>query len=191
RLDVAVDKRNMVFFRYGETPYHETRGILWGTNVAEPTGNAPLLRNGRNWVFDWTSTFSPTLTFDFRGGLTRWEAFSGNGYGKGYNATDLGFPARLVGQFTYLQFPRFNLGTYAPLGSNSTASTEVDDTYSIQPNLNKVWGRHVLKTGIEYRLYNLNRSGPGLASGSYTFSRAFTQANPNRADSVSGNEFAS
>ncbi|PYV15701.1 MAG: hypothetical protein DMG07_09230, partial [Acidobacteria bacterium] len=192
RLDLIVNRSNQVFFRYGQTPYEETRGILWGNNVAEPSGNAPLLRNGRNWVLDWTSTFNPTTTLDVRGGLTRWEAFSGNRFGLGYDPKQLGFPASLVGQFTYLQFPRFTVGgTYAPIGSSTTANTEVDDTYSLQPNLNKVWGRHVLKSGIELRVYNMNRSGPGLASGSYSFSKGFTQANPSRGDSVSGNEFAS
>ena len=92
-------------------------------------------------------------------------------FGLGYDPKQLGFPASLVGQFTYFQFPRFTVGgTYAPIGSSTTANTEVDDTYSLQPNLNKVWGRHVLKSGIELRVYNMNRSGPGLASGSYSFS---------------------
>ena len=40
----------------------------------ESTGNAPLLRNGRNWTWDWTSTLSARMTFDLRAGLTyNWD----------------------------------------------------------------------------------------------------------------------
>ena len=48
-----------------------------------------------------------------------------------------------------------------------------------------------LGVGAEFRLYNQNFLQPGAADGNYTFSKGFTQANPLRADAVSGNEFAS
>ena len=52
-------------------------------------------------------------------------------------------------------------------------------------------GRHFLKFGAEFRRYNDNSLNPGLASGLYNFDASWTQANPQRADSSSGNEFAS
>ena len=65
RMDYNINSKNIVYFRYGQNPYSEYRGLVFITdpsqrNPAEPTGNAPLIRNGRNWTFDWTSTLSPT-----------------------------------------------------------------------------------------------------------------------------------
>ena len=51
--------------------------------------------------------------------------------------------------------------------------------------------RHYVTLGAELRRYNDNNLNPGLSSGSYTFSSAWTQANPQRADSTSGDAFAS
>src|SRR5262249_45684090 len=71
------------------------------------------------------------------------------------------------------------------------ASADISDSYSLQPNVNWVRGRHVIKAGSELRLYNQNSIGPGYASGNYSFSRTWTQENALRADALSGNEFAS
>jgi hypothetical protein len=100
RLDLAINSRNNFFFRYGQNPFSEFRGLVWGNNVAEPTGNAPLVRNGRNWTFDWTSTISPRMTFNLRAGLARWEETTGNSFGAGFDPRQLGFSGDLVGQFT-------------------------------------------------------------------------------------------
>ncbi|HWB98595.1 MAG TPA: carboxypeptidase-like regulatory domain-containing protein, partial [Bryobacteraceae bacterium] len=77
RFDYYINPRNTVYFRYGQNPYSEYRGLVFVTdpsqkNPAEPTGNSPLIRNGRNWTFDWTSTLSPRMTLDLRAGLNRW-----------------------------------------------------------------------------------------------------------------------
>jgi hypothetical protein len=90
-----------------------------------------------------------------------------------------------------LQFPRFNLGTYSELGGTQVKNYETDDTYSLQPNMSWVHGRQTFKFGAEFRRYNQNFLQPGAADGNFTFSKAFTQANPLRADAQSGNEFAS
>ena len=82
------------------------------------------------------------------------------------------------------------MGTYSELGATSF-SDEAHDTWSIQPNLTFIKGRHFLKVGTEFRRYNDNNRSTGYASGLYGFTPAWTQANPERADSASGNEFAS
>jgi hypothetical protein len=91
-----------------------------------------------------------------------------------------------------LQFPRFNLGTtYSPLGVAAARNYETDDTWSLQPNLSWSHGRQTFKFGAEFRRYTQNLLQPGSADGIYTFSKLWTQANPLRADALSGNEFAS
>jgi hypothetical protein len=197
RFDYYINPRNTVYFRYGQNPYSEYRGLVFVTdpsqkNPAEPTGNSPLIRNGRNWTFDWTSTLSPRMTLDLRAGLNRWEETTGNSFGSGFDPQQLGFDSSLVSQFTRRQFPYFTFGngTYQAMGSSRLLNYGANDVYTLQPNLNLVVGKHFLKFGGEIRKYNDNTLNPGMAAGQYEFSKNWTQANSNRADAVSGNEIA-
>lgn len=190
RTDAVINSKNTVFFRYNENPFQEYRAVVFGlTNPAEPTGNAPLLRNGRNVMMNWTSTLSPTMTFDLRFGLNRWEEAGGSSIGKGFDPKQLGFSSSLVGQYNLFQFPRFDLEGYQSVGSDAFGPGS-RDTYSLQPNFNKVIGRHFMKFGAEARQYNLNEPGRGYPSGLFTYNRNWTQAVSNRADAVSGNGLA-
>ena len=190
RTDVVINSRNNIFFRYNENPFQEYRAVVFGmTNPAEPTGNAPLLRNGRNVMMDWTSTISPTMTFDLRAGVNRWEEAGGSTIGAGYDPKQLGIDANLVAQFKAYQFPNFQIEGYQNVGSNAV-SPGIRDTYSLQPNVNKVIGRHFLKFGFEARQYNRANYGGGYPSGIWYFNKNWTQADAKRADAVSGNGLA-
>jgi Carboxypeptidase regulatory-like domain/TonB dependent receptor len=196
RADYQINSKNSFFFRYSENPYTEYRSLVFVTdlsqkNPAEPTGNAPLIRNGRNWTFDWTSILNSRMTFDLRAGLNRWEETTGNVFGANYDPTQLGFASSLVSQFTRLQFPYFTLGTYQAAGSSRLLSFSPHDTYTVQPNMNMVVGNHFLKFGFEARRYNDNTINPGMASGVYNFDKNWTQAVVGKPDAVSGNEAAS
>ncbi len=191
KMDIRFSQRSNVSFRYGQTPWSNFARIVWGTNPAEPSGEAPSTRISRNWGADWTYTLGPAVVFNLRGGLARYEGFGGNIFAGGFDPRQLGFPDSLVRQFTTLQFPRFNLGTYSEIGATNVTSYETHDSYSIQPNMSWIHGRHSMKFGAEGRLYNRNQLQPGSASGNYTFDKRWTQADPQRADALSGNEFAS
>ena len=190
KLDYRINSKNTVFFRRGETPWENFSRVVWGNNEAEPSGEAPSTRRAISYSADWTSTLTPTLVFNLRGGLARTENYSGNIYGVGYDPRKLGFSDALVSQFDTIQFPRFTIGAYSELGT-APASADISDTWSVQPNVSWVRGKHTMKIGLELRLYNQNNIGPGYASGTYTFSRAWTQQNAQRADALSGNDFAS
>ncbi len=195
RMDMNINSNNTVFFRYGQNPFSEYRGLTFimnpsDVNPAEPTGNAPLIRNGRNWTVDWTSTLTSRMTFSLRAGLSRWEETTGSSYGTGYDQSQMGVASSLLSQFTRKGFPNINLGTYQKMGTDRLLNYSANDSYTIQPNLNIVSGRHFLKMGGEVRMYNDNTLNPGLAAGSYTFGKNWTQAISNRGDAVSGNELA-
>lgn len=192
KMDWALSDRSRGSFRYGQTPWLNFAKLVWGTNEAEPSNEYPSTRVARNWGADWTYTLSPSLVFNLRGGLARYEGFSGNSFGIGYDPKQLGFSSGLVGQFSALMFPRFNMGTYSELGPQGGFSYEAHDTWSVQPNASWNKGRHLVKFGAEFRRYNDNNRSPGYGSGQYNFdSTLWTQANPLRGDSASGNEFAS
>jgi hypothetical protein len=188
KMDFRVSQKSNISFRYGQTPWNKTPSFIWGNNVAEPAalGN----RTPRNWGADWTYSISSAMVFNLRGGLSRYENFSGSLFGAGFDPRQLGFPSSLVSQFTTIQFPRFNLGTYSELGGTAVKNYETDDTWSLQPNMSWLHGRQTIKFGAEVRRYNQNFLQPGAADGNYTFGKTWTQANPTRADATSGNEFA-
>ncbi|MFN7932289.1 MAG: TonB-dependent receptor [Bryobacteraceae bacterium] len=192
KFDANLTNKSRISGRYGETPWYNYARVQWGTNAAEPSGEYPSTRISRNWGADWTYTLSPTMVLNVRGGLARYEGFSGNEFGAGYNPTELGFPSSLVSQFTGLQFPRFtpNGNNYSPLGATQTSGYETQDTYSVQPNMQMIRGTHSIKFGSELRLYNSNSISPASAAGNYTFNRNWTQADAQRADALSGNVFA-
>lgn len=193
RLDYRINDNNTLYFRYGQNPFSEYRGLVWdGSNAAEPTGNAPLLRNGRNWVMDWTSILSSTMTFNLRAGLARWETTGGSSFGAGFNPSQLGFAPALVSQLTKYQYPEFSFSTYQRIGSGgSVINSSPSDSYTLQPNFNKVYGNHTFKFGGEIRRYNDLTNNPGASSGVYSFTAAWTQARALQSDAVSGNDFAS
>lgn len=192
KMDWNLSSKHRASGRYGETPWYNFARVQWGNNPAEPSGEFPSTRISRNWGLDWTWTLNAATVFNLRGGLARYEGFSGNEFGRGFNPVELGFPQGLVSQFVGLQFPRFNLSgnNYSPLGANQTSGYETSDTYSLQPNLQYVRGRHSMKMGTELRLYNRNNIRPASAAGNYTFGRNWTQADAQRADALSGSVLA-
>lgn len=192
KMDWSLSSKSRVSWRYGQTPWQNLARIQWGTNAAEPSSEHPSTRVSRNWGADWTYTLSPTMVFNLRGGLARYEGFSGNTFGLGFNPVELGFRQSLVSQFSVQQFPRFNFtgNNYSPLGATQTAGYETSDTYSVQPNLSWIRGRQSWKMGAEFRRYQQNNHRPGSSSGNYSFGRNWTQRDPQRADALSGNEIA-
>lgn len=191
KLDLVPTEKSRFWFRYGQTPWLNFAGLVWGNNAAEPSNQYPSTRVPRNWGADWTYALTPRVMLNLRGGLARYEAFTGNSFGVNYDPRQLGFADSLVTQFRKLVFPRFNIAGYSALGAQSVSRYITQDTWSLQPNISLTAGRHMLRIGAEFRRYSDNDSNPGLASGSYTFDASWTQANPQRADSSSGNAFAS
>lgn len=192
RVDYSLTPRNNVYVRYGRLPYTEFDGILFGgASPAEPSRENPLLRNFYNWNADWASTLSPTTVLNLRFGLARYINLGGSPPAAGFDPRELGFADSLVSQFRFLNFPRFTLGQYTAIGTDLVANKVVRDSYSYQANISKVLRTHQVKLGAEFRLYNQGFYTPGNASGSYSFSRAFSQRDPLRADASSGDEFAS
>jgi Carboxypeptidase regulatory-like domain/TonB dependent receptor len=192
RVDYSIDAKNSVYFRYGRLPYTEFDGILFGgASPAEPSRQNPLLRNFSNWNADWATTLSPTTVFNLRFGLARYINRGGSPPAADFDPRELGFADSLVSQFRFLNFPRFTLGQYTAIGTDLVANKVVRDAYSYQANISKVMRTHQVKLGSEFRLYNQSVYTPGNASGAYSFSRAFTQRDPLRADAASGDDFAS
>ncbi len=189
RIDVRPSNRHAMFGRYGETNMTRCCDQRYPANSpAETSTILPRGRRGRTLTLDWTTTLNATTTFNLRAGMSRLENLAGNPATEAFNPVDLGFPAATVAQFGRPQYPIINMGAYMSQGSGPF--TQADDTYSAGASGGKVIGTHVMKFGLELREFRANNLSWGAASGTYAFSRLWTQADPNRADAYSGNEIA-
>jgi hypothetical protein len=192
RIDYRINERNNIFFSAGKLPYLETDGVLFPNSPADVSSENPLHRNFDRYVIDWTNTLSPTTVLNFRAGYIQYGSLSGNPLAIGFDNRTLGIDPALVAQQRVAQFPRFEIGGfYTALGSTSPLNNSVQDTESYQANVIRSVGRHQLKMGAEFRIYNSDQWSSGYGGGLYQFTKGFTQANPITADAVSGDEFAS
>ena len=192
-MDWMFSKKSRVSFRYGQTPWLNYAKLVWGNNPAEPSNEYPSTRIARNWGADWTYTLSPTLVFNLRGGLARYEGFSGNTFGVELRPAAAGIPGvSLVSQFSPLMFPRFNMGTYSELGSQggfSYSHATTPGACSPTPA-----GRRAGTSSNSARSCAATTTTRAARAGQrhvHLRQPLWTQANPQRADSASGNEFAS
>ncbi|MBI4905834.1 MAG: carboxypeptidase regulatory-like domain-containing protein [Acidobacteria bacterium] len=190
RFDVRVGNKNAFFGRYGETNMIRCCDQRYPANSpAETSTILPRGRRGRTLTLDWTRTISASTTFNLRAGFSRLENLSGNDQTTSFNPTTLGFPASLVSQFARPQYPQVTMGTYMSQGAGP--SVQGDDTYTLAASGGKVIATHVMKFGVELRDFRVTNLSFGPAGGSFAFTKLWTQADPNRADALSGNEVAS
>ena len=190
RLDVRVGQKNAFFGRYGETNMIRCCDQRYPANSpAETSTILPRGRRGRTLTLDWTRVINASTTFNLRAGCSRLENLSGNDQTTSFDPTTLGFPASLVAQFARPQYPQISMGTYMAQGAGP--SVQGDDTYTLAASGGKVIATHVMKFGVEFRDFRTTNLNFGPAGGSFAFTKLWTQADPNRADALSGNEIAS
>ena len=161
-------------------------------NVASPNpgavGSTPFRQT--TFVNDHSLTISPTLLFDFRYGFARWYQLRQT-LSYGFDQRSLGFPDSLVSQYQIPVFPAINVENYSSLGGQSFLNNG-NDTHSFLASLNKVIGKHSLKTGVDIRLRRINYFNVSGAGGAFSFPRAFTRGpNPSVATATGGNGLAS
>ena len=190
RLDVRPSANDAFFGRYGETNMTRVGDQRYPVgNPAETSTILPRGRRGRTMTLDWTRIFNASTTFNLRAGFARLENLAWNPQTLAFDPTELGFPASLVSQMSRPQYPSVSMGMYMSQGSAPFVTT--DDTYTLGASGGKVIGAHVTTFGVELREFRSNNLSYGPAGGSYSFTKLWTQADPNRADANSGNEIAS
>ncbi|MCC6540199.1 MAG: TonB-dependent receptor, partial [Bryobacterales bacterium] len=168
-----------------------TAGLAWRTRTdlaPNHYGNVADTRivNGddlpsKNLRLEYTRTHTPTLLFQGRFGITRFERLNGPNTSDSFSLTGLGFPSQLESQMTRpLGFPAVNLAGYVGLGRSSAFLDQAGTSFTWAGNVTKIAGKHNVKAGIEYRV-NQSSEGVGTdSSGNYSFDRTFTQGpNPN------------
>ncbi len=189
RLDVRLSNRHAFFGRYGENNMNRCCDQKYPAgNPAESSTIMPRGRRGRHLTIDWTAVIDASTTFNLRGGFGRLENMAWNPQTLGFDPTTLGWPSSLVSQFSRPQYPSVNFGTYMAQGSGPYL--QGDDTYSVAATAGKVISTHVMKFGVDLRDYRNTNLNFGSASGSYSFGKNWTQADPNVTSAYAGNEIA-
>ncbi|MCX6620733.1 MAG: carboxypeptidase regulatory-like domain-containing protein, partial [Acidobacteria bacterium] len=190
RLDLRLSEKHSFFGRFTVTDQHRDGAYRYGAMSPAESDRDKRADQGRQASFDWTAILSPTTIWTLRAGFARFEETAGSDRNRNFDPTQFGWPSSLVNQFTAKHFPAINYGFYQAQGAGTIDDLNASNTYTVQPSLGKVYRSHVMKFGAEIRDYQLNRLTVGLPSGSLSFAKSWTQANPLQADATSGDEIA-
>lgn len=135
-----------------------------------------------------TSVLSPSLVNTARASWNR-HVFAIKYYALGYDPAQLGFPSSLTKQLQDVAFPQISVSNYFTLGGGS-GTLNFSNNFVAGDTLTKVWGKHTLKFGGEFRNLMNNQSSPP-SSFVVSATAGFTQANPLVANAQSGDAMAS
>jgi hypothetical protein len=148
--------------------------------------------NTNQAVLGDTYTINPSTFLDLRLSFTRFH-YDRTAATTGYDLTQLGWPSALnTAVAVRVQPIPIVTGYNGVFGTNGTGSTIVarNDVYSLSPNVTKIWGKHTLKFGGEWRRNTHNYYQQNNPSGSFSFDPLMTSVNP-LAAAGTGNGFAS
>jgi len=155
-----------------------------------------------------TIAFSPRTILDLHIGYTRY-VYLRSPLTQGIDMSKFGPNwTKLVSQMTYTHIPdvciseqggdnHWGAGSWCTQGAGSGIGAW-DDTYSFNPMLSRIMGKHALKVGAEFRVLRNNYYQSNDPAGLYYFDARMTAANPQNgnlgtpgANGTSGNGFAS
>jgi len=188
KIDHHFTAARRVSVRYTDDVTQLSAANFFG-NIAEPN-NVGSRFPRKSATANYTDTISPSLLFEARAGVNRFfnsripRAF-------GFDVSQLGFPASLNSQVQYPLYPRFTPTGFSAVGPNqSDFIRQSNDAWTLAGAFTKIKGGHVLKFGVEQRLYfyNNNQNGPVM---DFAFSQTFTRGpDPNVATATAGNGMA-
>jgi hypothetical protein len=192
KVDQVINSNHRFFVRIARNKRTEINDF-----AGFPEEASPWYQHGRMNVGvagELTSVLSPSLVLNSRVGFIRHDFYIRT-HGDNFDPTQLGFSQSLVSQLARNTFPQIQWEGYTTFGSTFGGGTgsifTVSDTWSWSETFSKTAGNHSIKFGGEYRTMLNDQQNPTSSFGRFTFNRAFTQADPLRADAASGNAVAS
>ncbi len=206
RVDHVLSDRQRMFGRFSTLTRTQRPDALMPGLYQTPTSAAGYsgsdlnidTRHFRSIVLDDTYTFSPTFLGSLRYGFSR--RLGTNTYdGTGRDAAVFKLPEVYLRNQRTKGYPVWRIGGtgnthegFPLIGSDSTA--ESNDVHALLATFTKLRSNHSIKFGVDYRLTRWNRLSQGTGQvGDFTFTAAFTQADPFTATSAntSGSALAS
>ena len=160
-------------------------------------GDVNAASRDHNTAVGYDHTFSPTMTNELRFGFNRFYTKDfGNDFQTNEN-TALGIPNGNNAAFAGASgMAIFDVGNIAPTGSQDwTNSHRITNVYEITDNFIKVFGKHTITVGEDYRRLQASLTNANASqNGSFSFNADYTSSctgQPNCASSSGGNAFAS
>jgi hypothetical protein len=179
RFDYNLNDSDKISADGHRSQYNSTSGNIFN-NALSGSYSTTILWGGFG---ENVKTFTPTLNLDTRLGFSRYELFGGPN-SLGLSPTSVGMPGYMESNSTALALPYFTFSDASaiPSLSGKPSNSEYFDDIQLFTSLNKTWGRHTLKFGIDFRSNKDSALSPGAADGEFTFNSAngdFVTESPN------------
>ena len=187
RVDHQFTASNRLFVRYSQNDSVNTGNapIFSLDNIADPRSSLQTRHNKSITIGD-THAFSSRILNELRVSVSRQYLLSEPA---GYNVDapgQLGLPP-IIPQTLY---PRLNVADVQAIGSSSDQLSQRGLTVGQLTNsVSLVWGKHTMKSGIDFRVHQRNNTQPGPVSGQFEFTRALS-GNPQDASGNTGHGLA-
>jgi hypothetical protein len=159
-------------------------------NIANP-GTPPVHTENYSMSWDHTWTVSPSMLVNLRYGFGRMN-YLVTPNSLGYDITQLGLPGSMrdIAARTAMEFPRFD--ALISLGTQTYSNLEQHPmSHIVHSDMTRIFARHTLKAGGQYRKQLMNFLQLGAPSGQFSFDARWTQQNPVASSAVAGYGFAS
>lgn len=197
KLDHQLDGNRRFSGRYTIMDSVYSKPNFWG-NIADPGCCPPIYQRLQNGMLDYTQVIRASAVLNVRYGVGRVSAnripwsttLSGEG---GFRVAQLGLPGAIDEIADHPLFPNVTIADYTQLGPNGGDLYLMGDTtHSLLSSLSTVRGRHSLKFGFDGRLNYVNFGQLDVPTGSYNFTRDFTQGpDPRSPSAAAGWAYAS
>lgn len=193
KVDWAPNDKDRLFFGLSwfgnlrnQPNHYGTAGDTQGSYLVDEKIPAKTAR------LDYTRVQTPTLLFNIRGGVVRWER-ENPPYPEGFKLSDMGLPASLQSQMSQpLSFPAATAAGYSGLGNSIAFTYQAGTSYSLRGTGTWIKQAHNIKFGSDFRIFQSYEYSGFNTSGNFSFARNFTQGpNPNTAANNIGNGIAS
>ncbi|WP_446742012.1 carboxypeptidase regulatory-like domain-containing protein [Silvibacterium acidisoli] len=138
--------------------------------------------------FNSTWILNPTTVLTARYGNNRFPNLIAE-VSQGFDPASLGLPASYSSQVESKFFPTIFLRNFSQLGQN-TSSLDNWKSQIVNGSLAKTLNHHNATVGAEYRRVRMDFQDFSNAPGTYTFSGAFTQADPSTTGDGTGSDLA-
>ena len=157
RLDHEISDRQRIFGRASWYDRDSAYNDYFGTIA---TGQV-FAFNSRQAVIDDVYTFNSTTVLNLRYGYNRFIRFGDmKPEGYGFDLTTVGFPSAYNDAIdpSIRRFPRIDFPAGSYQGTGQGGETRPIDSHSFGVTLNKAYGTHSAKAGVEFRSYRENDS---------------------------------
>ena len=179
RVDHNFSDKLRMYVRYSYNTSPNTPFNGFGT-LGTSAGDGPSTQKNHNASLNFVNAFNPTTILNVNYGFVRSD-YARLPFSYGIDLTSLGFPSYIQAEAATqsLEFPNITFGGNTNVSSlgQATFTTLKQAPYShvVRPDVTKVFAKHTVKFGGEFRKLFMNFTQHGQPSGQYNFDQNLTQ----------------